>query len=414
MTTNERAVATDEEVQTATETPKLHIGEVVSVGGLSHARLMALAAVHTDGDDDSVTAAIAAAIRFNHADVEVPTALSDDLDPANSERHYSLVRVRQLAQHNGPTRDVMVMRGNLDAVLHAATASRANQTLLRKNADFASTHGERPLAIAAAPILPDGTVGKYVLQGFVGVRPFTSHDEDAGDSESGWVRNTVWSVMLRFQHWINAVLIFLLSCTGYYIMDPFFGPAARAGETTGYLMGWVRFVHFSAAFAWLILGITRAILASTSRDRYLRWPTFWPLKSKADVRNLGRVVQHYALIKDEAPLYMAHNPLQQLTYTGLYVACAVQLATGFVLYGMHNQTNAFWAFVSTPTHWFGVPGVRLFHTMLMFLLWVFVIVHIYLAVRADSLERHGGLSSMVNGGVWLRRGSKPVDAPEVE
>ncbi|MPN19849.1 hypothetical protein SDC9_167222 [bioreactor metagenome] len=65
-------------------------------------------------------------------------------------------------------------------------------------------------------------------------------------------------------------------------------------------------------------------------------------------------------------------------------------------------------------HWFGIPGVRFFHAAIMFLLWVFVIIHVYLAVRADSLERHGGLSSMINGGVWLRRGAKPVDAPEIE
>ena len=46
-------------------------------------------------------------------------------------------------------------------------------------------------------------------------------------------------------------------------------------------------------------------------------------------------------------------------------------------------------------------------------LWAFVIAHVYLAIRADSIERHGGVSSMVNGGVWLRRGAKPEDAPEV-
>jgi Ni,Fe-hydrogenase I cytochrome b subunit len=64
-------------------------------------------------------------------------------------------------------------------------------------------------------------------------------------------------------------------------------------------------------------------------------------------------------------------------------------------------------------HLIGIPGVRLAHTMMMFALWAFVIVHVYLAVRADSLERHGGISSMINGGVWLRRGAKPVDAPEI-
>jgi Ni,Fe-hydrogenase I cytochrome b subunit len=47
------------------------------------------------------------------------------------------------------------------------------------------------------------------------------------------------------------------------------------------------------------------------------------------------------------------------------------------------------------------------------LFWAFLMLHIYLAVRADTIERHGGLSAMISGGVWLRRGSHPVDDPNL-
>ena len=69
--------------------------------------------------------------------------------------------------------------------------------------------------------------------------------------------------------------------------------------------------------------------------------------------------------------------------------------------------------MATPNYLFGVPALRNFHVVIMFLFWAFVIAHIYLAFRADSTERNGGVSAMINGGVYLRRGSKPVDAPEV-
>lgn len=405
----------DDREAPSTTSPTLRVGEVLSVGGLSHGRLMALAAAAPAGADDPVIEAVAGALQADHAAVVVPQVEPDDVDPARPDRPYSLVRVRDLTFPDGTSRDVVVMRGDLKAVLAKATSGRQSRALLRKNANHSSLFGERPLVIAAAPVAEDGTVGDFRLQGFVGLRPARPHDgDDPGPAESGWTRATVWSVSLRYQHWINVILIFLLSCTGYYMMDPFFGPTARAGVPTGYLMGWVRMIHFSAGFAWLLVGVTRSVLAFTSRDRFLRWPTLWPLKSKADVRHLGEVAKHYALIKDEAPLYMAHNPLQQLAYTSIYVACGVQMATGFVLYGLHHMSSPFWAFVSSPVHWFGIGPIRLLHAMLMFLLWAFVIMHIYLAVRADSLERHGGVSSMVNGGVWLRRGSKPVDAPEVE
>jgi Ni/Fe-hydrogenase b-type cytochrome subunit len=392
--------------------PGLERGDVVSVGGLSHRRVLALAAAAPSGSDDPVDQLMVAALRADHPAIPVPTVEAVDVDPPREDRRYSLTRVRALQVTDGSTRDVVVMRGELAAVMGASRASRENRSLLRKNALHGVEHGWRPLVIAAAPVTADGSVGGFVLQGFVNLRP-VGGDEHEVTSEDSYTRIDVWSASLRLQHWLNVILIVILSLTGYYIMDPFFGPTPGAAGRTGYLMGYVRLIHFSAAFAWLLVGATRIVAAFTSRDRYLRWPTLWPLRSKKDVRNLGRVVKHYAFLRDEGPLYLAHNPLQQLAYTSLYVAGGLQMLVGFSLYALYKQSSPFWQVVAMPTHWIGIGPVRLVHTMLMFALWSFAIGHIYLAVRADSLDRHGGVSSMINGGVWLRRGSKPVDSPKV-
>jgi len=50
----------------------------------------------------------------------------------------------------------------------------------------------------------------------------------------------------------------------------------------------------------------------------------------------------------------------------------------------------------------------------MIILWAFVIGHVYLVFRADAVERRSGLSSMINGNVWMKKGTKPADAPMVE
>ena len=111
---------------------------------------------------------------------------------------------------------------------------------------------------------------------------------------------------------------------------------------------------------------------------------------------------------------MAHNPLQQLTYTSIYVLGAFQMVIGLALYALpHRNENLFWQLMALPNDWFGIPQMRLIHAAIMFIFWAFVIAHIYLAFRADSLERHGGISAMISGGVWMRRTSKPVDAPEL-
>ncbi|QGF25085.1 Ni/Fe-hydrogenase, b-type cytochrome subunit [Raineyella fluvialis] len=392
------------------------VGSAFSLEHLSEARVLALAALAPRGSTDPVDRALGRALRSERPDIRLPEVEPADVDPARVDRRYSLTRARDFPLSAGSSADVMVMRGRMTDVLRQVSNGPEEKSVARRNAAVALRRGCRTLAVAVAPIGPDGVPGKYRLEGYVTVRP------DAAALEGGtmaahpgnWVRVNVWTGSLRLQHWINVAMVFILSCTGYFIMDPFFGPAAPNGTPTGFLMGWMRLIHFGAAFVWLVVGATRVVLAFISRDPYLRWSAFWPLKKKEDVRNLGRVVQHYALIKKEGPLYLAHNPLQQLTYTAVYVACAVQMATGLTLFGLYNQGNALWRVAALPVHWFGVPGVRLFHTAMMFLLWVFVIIHVYLAVRADSLERHGGLSSMINGGVWLRRGAKPVDAPEVE
>lgn len=395
--------------------PRLRVGGAFSVGRFSESRVLALAAAAPPGSDDPVDLAAAAALQADRPDIALPQVEPQDIDPARLDRRYSLVRVRDFALTEGGTADLVVMRGDMASVLKQAKAAREDRTIMIKNADLASRRGARPLAVATAPVGKGDVVGAFTLEGFVTVLPETLSGTaaDMASSPGSWARVNVWSVSLRYQHWINVAMVFILSCSGYYIMDPFFGPTAYDGVPTGFLMGWVRLIHFTAAFIWLVVGATRVVSAFTSRDRYLRWPSMWPLKSKQDVRNLGKVVKHYAFISEDGPLYLAHNPLQQLTYTLLYVACGVQMLTGLSLYSLYHQDLLFWQIVATPVHLFGIAPVRLFHAMMMFFLWAFVIVHVYLAVRADSLERHGGLSAMINGGVWLRRGSQPVDAPEI-
>nr|NLI51084.1 Ni/Fe-hydrogenase, b-type cytochrome subunit [Propionibacterium sp.] len=396
--------------------PPIQVGDAFSVGKLTPRQLLALAASAEPGTTDPVEMALGDTLRREYPDLQVPEVLPGESSPARRDRRYSVARVRAFPGSEGAIRDLNVMRGDLEAVMGAARAPREIRSVLRRNAQMASMRGARPLAVASARVQPDGSLGPYRMQGFVALRttPARGFAEETALRPGEWVRVNVWSALLRFQHWLNVVVVFVLSCTGYYIMDPFFGPPARAGEPTGYLMGWFRLVHFIAAFVWLAVGLTRVIMAFRSRDRYLRWPALWPLRRKSDLVNLGQTAQYYLFLRKHAPLYLGHNPLQQLTYTGVYLLGAVQMAVGFSLYSLYHQDNAFWALVATPAHWVGVPNLRLLHTMIMFALWAFVIAHIYLAVRADSLERHGGVSSMVNGGVWLRRGSKPADAPVIE
>lgn len=392
----------------------IRVARAYSVRKLSPGRLLAMAAVAPFDSEDPVDVALHASLRVNRPDIVPIRVPADEFSPATPKRKYSLVRVDDFPVEDVP-KNVMIMRGDMESVLAKATISREERTLFIRNAEVMRMSGQRCLAVASAEIAEDGTVGEFFVEGFVAMvlekpsqvaKKFSSNPNE-------WVRINIWSATLRFQHWANMALIVIMSMSGYYIMNPFFGPAAETGHDVGYLMGWVRLIHYVSAYLWLGLGFSRLVLSFTAKDRQLRWRSLWPLNSREDVKGLWGTIQYYLFLKKEGPLYLAHNPLQQFAYTGIYVMCLIQMLSGIVLYGLYNQTNWFWVIVAYPMHWMGVSTIRMIHALIMFVLWSFVIVHVYLATRADALERHGGVSSMVNGGVWLRRGSKPVDAPEI-
>ena len=392
----------------------IRVARAYSVRKLSPGRLLAMAAVAPFDSEDPVDVALHASLRVNRPDIVPIRVPADEFSPATPKRKYSLVRVDDFPVEDVP-KNVMIMRGDMESVLAKATISREERTLFIRNAEVMRMSGQRCLAVASAEIAEDGTVGEFFVEGFVAMvlekpsqvaKKFSSNPNE-------WVRINIWSATLRFQHWANMALIVIMSMSGYYIMNPFFGPAAETGHDVGYLMGWVRLIHYVSAYLWLGLGFSRLVLSFTAKDRQLRWRSLWPLNSREDVKGLWGTIQYYLFLKKEGPLYLAHNPLQQFAYTGIYVMCLIQMLSGIVLYGLYNQTDWFWVIVAYPMHWVGVSTIRMIHALIMFVLWSFVIVHVYLATRADALERHGGVSSMVNGGVWLRRGAKPVDAPEI-
>jgi len=394
---------------------ELVAGTAFSLGRMSDGRIMSLAAACTPGSADPVDCAVGRALRDSYPHICVPEVDPGDTDPACPSRRYSLTRVRNYQMEDGTTKDLVVMRGDMESMLKKVKVRRESSSVLRRNAAVGIKRGWRPLAVATAPVDADDKVGDFTLQGFVSVGAAdTAPQEDLFSGPAIFARINVWSPSLRLQHWLNVFLVFVMSLTGFYIMDPFFGPSSYDGAETGFMMGGIRMLHFTAGFCWLVVGLFRIWSAFTSRDRYLRWSYMWPLKSKEDLRNLGRTVLCYTFIRTEAPMYLGHNPLQQLTYTLVYCLCGLQALTGLALFGMYHQSNWFWALIATPTHWVGVSTLRLVHALIMFLMWGFLVGHIYLVFRADSVERHGGLSAMINGGVWVKRGTKPVDAPVIE
>lgn len=217
----------------------------------------------------------------------------------------------------------------------------------------------------------------------------------------------LWEWPIRAMHWTAAISIVVLTVTGLYIGKPYFMTGGEASDH--FLMGWVRFLHFAAAALLVMTAIVRVYWLFMG-NRYERLPALFPVRPR-DWANLVRMVKFYLMIKPEqAPHYLGHHPLQQLSYTMIYGLAALMAITGFALYGQSNPGG----FIYGATNWIGalfggMPVVRFVHHVGTWGFLIFIPIHVYLAIRADLLERTGVMSSIVSGGRFVPADREFVD-----
>jgi Ni/Fe-hydrogenase 1 B-type cytochrome subunit len=217
----------------------------------------------------------------------------------------------------------------------------------------------------------------------------------------------LWEWPIRAMHWAAAVSVVVLVVTGFYIGKPYF---ITHGEASAhYLMGWMRFLHFAAAGVFVATAIIRVYWLFAG-NQFERLKALFPGR-KQDWINMMKQVKFYLMIQPEkAPHYLGHNPLQQFSYTGLYAVAIAQVITGFAMYGQ-SRPGGFWY---TLFGWVvpllgGIQVVHFVHHMLTWVFLIFIPIHIYLALRADLLERTGTISSIISGGRFVRSDVDYVD-----
>lgn len=251
---------------------------------------------------------------------------------------------------------------------------------------------------------------EWVMAGYIPVRGWTRPGRHSGGRPFDY--HSVWDLSLRLAHWSWVTAIVVLTVTGYLLAQPQWIPAGYVTDPTGFFVGNVRLVHYIAAVILCLVLIVRAYGLTVSTIPYDRWKALIPFKSKRDIVNGGKTLRGYLFIKpEETPVYFGHNPLQQLTYTGVYAILLLQIVTGFALWSLYNPGGFFLNWFGWINELLGTQQVRLLHYMIMWGLLVFIPAHVYLSVRADSVERMGAISSMVSGGRWVRRGAVFEDWP---
>ena len=205
----------------------------------------------------------------------------------------------------------------------------------------------------------------------------------------------VWELPVRIIHWVNALCILVLAVTGFMIGWP---QAIFAADEPyqQYWFGWVRFLHFAAAYVLFFAFFFRVYWGFVG-NRYARWSNFFPV-TKAQWFDLWETVRVDILqFRLKGKISVGHNYLASLTYIGLFLVLIFMAITGFGLYADMSSSFIPRLFVWIVPLMGGDATVRQWHHIFMWVFVVFTIIHVYLTFYHDYVEGRGDVSSMLGG-----------------
>jgi Ni/Fe-hydrogenase 1 B-type cytochrome subunit len=207
----------------------------------------------------------------------------------------------------------------------------------------------------------------------------------------------VYEAPVRLWHWINALAIGVLGVTGYFIGQPL--PTLSGEASDHFLMGYIRFTHFAAAYVFAV-GLLGRLYWAFVGNHHARELFTLPLLTPAYWREVGRMLLWYAFLIKQPNQYVGHNPLARLAMVlGFLVISVFMLFTGFALYseglGAGSWADRLFGWV-IPL--FGQSqDVHTWHRLGLWAMLLFVVVHIYAAIREDIMGRQSIVSTMVSG-----------------
>lgn len=206
-----------------------------------------------------------------------------------------------------------------------------------------------------------------------------------------------FSIGLRLTHWIRAISIVILVGTGFYLSYVFQAPIQTA-EPTNFMQAKYRLVHQAVGFiliACIIFKIYLFLFDKVSGKERI---------SILDVFNIKLWIgqlKFYMFLGKHPHIKGVYNPLQFVTYFVFYLVMLGIILTGLILYthtyheglggALYNLLKPLEATLG------GLSEVRTYHRILMWVVLIFVPVHIYMAIFNAVKGKDGALDAIVSG-----------------
>ena len=208
----------------------------------------------------------------------------------------------------------------------------------------------------------------------------------------------VYETPVRLWHWINAAAILVLCVTGYLIGSP--PPTMEIAEATHqFVFGYIRFAHFAAAMI-LTAGFFGRIYWAFVGNHHSRQMFYLPVWNAHWWKEVLFELRWYAFLEREPKKYVGHNPLAQIAmFFFMTVGLSFMILTGFALYAEAAGQGSMLDTIFGPLLTL-VGNSQVMHSLHHLGMWfivVFVMIHIYAAIREDIMSRQSMVSTMISG-----------------
>jgi Ni/Fe-hydrogenase 1 B-type cytochrome subunit len=207
----------------------------------------------------------------------------------------------------------------------------------------------------------------------------------------------VYEAPVRLWHWVNALAVVILVVTGFLIGRPLFNVPGEASDH--FLMGYIRFTHFTAAYV-MTIGFLLRIYWGFVGNHHSRRIFYLPLWSRKWWSGVFHEARWYAFLEKEPKKYIGHNPLAQISMVTMFTFFTVaMILTGFALYSEGEGIDSWqaklfgWVFLLFPNS----QDVHTLHRLGMWVIVTFIIIHVYAGLREDIMSRQTMISTMFSG-----------------
>ncbi len=225
---------------------------------------------------------------------------------------------------------------------------------------------------------------------------------------------------MRIIHWVNAISMVVAIITGLYIAEPYYQTLIAEPAVDKYVMAWNRWGHFIVAIIFDVTSIIVAYLFFFSR---FEKPIMKLLPTPKNIKEFFAVLVNLLTFNRSKKFDSSHSDSFNTVYfTIFHLLLAWMLFTGLQLYvhGLESGTSSigsWWpAMLHLVTDWTipvsammvgagpvpSIMDVRIVHHMTMWIIVIWVVIHIYYQVWRTIFWQEGDIAIVFGGSKFVK------------